>query len=66
VTALLVQEAEPWVSLLQTPQGCQRLPYPVQASLVGSDQVQGVAVLGRSNRKCFGCGERFRVPTVVA
>ena len=46
VTALLVEEAEPRMLLLQALQGCQRFVYPVQASLVGGDQVQGVAILG--------------------
>ena len=66
ITALLVEEAEPRMLLLQALQGCQRLVYPVQASLVGGDQVQDVAVLGRCSRQHFGRGERFAVPPALA
>ena len=52
--------------LLQALQGFQRLVYPVQASLVGGDQVQDVAVLGRGSRQHFGRGERFAMPAALA
>ena len=59
MTALLVEEAEPRMLLLQALQGCQRLGYPVQASLVGGDQVQDVAIPGAAVRQRFGRGECF-------
>jgi len=52
--------------LLQALQGGQCLRYAAQTSLVGGDQVQGVAVLGRSSREHLGRGERFRVPATPA
>ena len=45
ITALLVEETEPRMLLLESLQGFQRLGYAVQASLVGGDQVKDVAVL---------------------
>jgi hypothetical protein len=61
ITALLVEEAEPRMLLLQALQGGQRLVYPVQASLVGGEQIQDVTIPGRRSRQHFGCGERFAV-----
>jgi len=58
MTALLVQKTEPGMLLLQALQGCERVAYPVQASLVGSDQIQDVSVLWRYERKRFGGGKR--------
>jgi hypothetical protein len=71
ITTLLVEEAEPRMLLLQEFRGCQCLVNQVQASLVGGDQIQDVAVLGRcSYQRCsrqhFGRGERFAVPPALA
>jgi hypothetical protein len=66
ITTLLVEEAEPRIQLLQAPQGFKRLVYAVQASLVGGDQVQEVAVLGRCNRERFSRDECFGVPSAFA
>jgi len=44
----------------------KRVRHPLEASLVGGDQVQRVAVSGRCNRKGFGRGERFRVLATLA
>ena len=66
IAALLVQKTEPRVLLFELLQGSQRLGYPVQASLVGGDQVQGIAVPRCSNRKRLGRGERFNVPATLA
>jgi hypothetical protein len=66
LTALLVEEAEPRMPLLEALQGCERLGYPVQASLIGGDKVQNIAVLGRQNRQRFGRGERFDVAGSLA
>jgi hypothetical protein len=40
--------------------------YAVQASLVGGDQVQEVAVLGRCKRERFSRDECFGVPSAFA
>jgi hypothetical protein len=52
--------------LLEALQGCERLGYPVQASLIGGDKVQNITVLGRQNRQRFGRGERFDVAASLA
>jgi hypothetical protein len=40
--------------------------YPVHAPLVGSYQVQDLAVWGHCSRQHFGRGERFVVPPAFA
>jgi hypothetical protein len=52
--------------LLQTPQGFQCLADPIQAPLVGSDQIQDVAVWGHCSVQHFGRGERFAVLPALA
>ena len=66
LSALLVEEAEPRMPLLEALQGCQRLGYPVQASLVGGNKVQNITVPGHGNRQRFGRGERFDVAASLA
>jgi hypothetical protein len=52
--------------LLEALQGCQRLGYLLQASLIGGDKVQNITVLGRSSRQRFGRAERFDVAASLA
>src|ERR1019366_1218758 len=66
ITALLVEEAEARMMSLQSVRGRQRLVYKVQASLVGGDQIEDVAVPGRRSREHFGGGQRFAVPPALA
>jgi hypothetical protein len=64
--ALLVEEAELRMLLLEALQGDERVGYPVQASEVCSDQIKDVPVLRCNSHQRFGCGERFGVAAVFA
>ncbi len=66
IAALLVQETKPRMLLLQPLQGFQRFMDSVEAALVGRDQVQEVAVLGRGSRQCFRRRERLEVVETLA
>jgi hypothetical protein len=66
MTAFLVQQAEAGMMLFKALQSAQGLRYPVQASQVGGDQVQGIAVLGQFRYQRLGGSERFLVPPALA
>ena len=52
--------------VLQELQGRQCFRNPVQATLAGGDQVEGVPVMGLCHCKCFGSGERLAVSAALA
>jgi hypothetical protein len=66
MTALLIQKAEPGMLLLEALQGCQRVVYPIQAALIGSDQVQDVAVLGKFSGQSLSRRQRVAMAAAPA